>query len=197
MPSDPRAGRSSRSRRRTATPRRRAGRRPLREDGPQRDRVRADGGVRRGLRADDHSEFDLDLDQIAGIWRYGSVVRSWLLDLLYEAFKEHGSTSRRSRLRRGLGRGPLDDQRGDRRERPGPGDRRALFARFASRREINFAAKVHAALRNQFGGHAVRAAEARGEDPDPASLRTRCSKGSSSGARRTRACSSSSARRAT
>ena len=43
----------------------------------------------------------------------------------------------------------------------------SLFARFASRREINFAAKVAAALRNQFGGHAVRAAEKRVEDPDP------------------------------
>jgi 6-phosphogluconate dehydrogenase len=45
----------------------------------------------------------------------------------------------------------------------------SLFARFASRRDINFAAKVAAALRNQFGGHAVRAAEARGagEEMDP------------------------------
>ena len=43
----------------------------------------------------------------------------------------------------------------------------ALFARFASRDEINFGAKVQAALRNQFGGHAVRAAEERLEDPDP------------------------------
>ena len=39
-----------------------------------------------------HSMYPLDLTEIAGIWRHGSVVRSWLLDLLYEAFKEHGAT---------------------------------------------------------------------------------------------------------
>jgi 6-phosphogluconate dehydrogenase len=43
----------------------------------------------------------------------------------------------------------------------------SLFARFASRREIDFAAKVAAALRNQFGGHAVRAVEAARKGPDP------------------------------
>ena len=36
------------------------------------------------------SEFELDLSEIAGIWRYGSVVRSWLLELLHEAFEQHG-----------------------------------------------------------------------------------------------------------
>src|SRR3712207_6315951 len=44
-----------------------------------------------GFELMEHSEFDLDLEQIAGIWRYGSVVRSWLLDLLHEAFESHGS----------------------------------------------------------------------------------------------------------
>jgi hypothetical protein len=72
---------SSRSSRRSPRgrlrPRRPGRRRPLRQDGPQRDRVRPDAGLRRGLR--DHGsadEFDLDLHEIAGIWRYGSVVRS-------------------------------------------------------------------------------------------------------------------------
>ena len=65
-----------------------------------------------------HSEFDLDLTEIAGIWRYGSVVRSWLLELLHAAFEQHGDEPRRHRgVRRGLRRGPLDDQRGDRRGR--------------------------------------------------------------------------------
>ena len=70
-----------------------------------------------------HSEYEYDLAEVAGIWRYGSVVRSWLLELLYEAFQEHGSAPRRHRgLRRGLGRGALDDRRGDQRERAGAGD---------------------------------------------------------------------------
>ena len=55
------------------------------------------------------SEFDLDFEQISGIWRYGSVVRSWLLDLLHDAFAEHGGgLERHRRLRRGLRRGTLD-----------------------------------------------------------------------------------------
>ena len=64
------------------------------------------------------SEFDLDLHEIAGIWRYGSVVRSWLLELLHAAFEKEGARPREDpRLRRGLRRGPLDDRRGDRRGR--------------------------------------------------------------------------------
>ena len=107
-----------------------------------------------------HSEFDLDLEQVAGIWRYGSVVRSWLLDLLHEAFDEHGSD---------LGDiAPYVEDSGEGRWTineaineavPVPVISAALFARFASRRDIDFAAKVAAALRNQFGGHAIRAVE--------------------------------------
>ncbi len=64
------------------------------------------------------SEFDLDLAEISGIWRYGSVVRSWLLELLHEAFGAEGNAARADRrLRRGLRRGPLDDERGDRQRR--------------------------------------------------------------------------------
>ena len=103
-----------------------------------------------------HSRYDLDLEEIAGIWRYGSVVRSWLLDLLYEAFNDARLEARGHRaVRRGLRRRPLDDQRGDRPHVPVPVIASSLFARFASRRRVNFGAKVAAALRNQFGGHAV------------------------------------------
>jgi len=122
-----------------------------------------------GFEIMEHSEFDLDLTQISGIWRYGSVVRSWLLELLHTAFEQHG--------------GDLDDiapyveDSGEGRwtiheaiaeNVPAPVIAASLFARFASRDEINFSAKVAAALRNQFGGHAIRAmqkAEASSEDP--------------------------------
>jgi 6-phosphogluconate dehydrogenase len=107
----------------------------------------------------EHSEFDLDLHQITGIWRYGSVVRSWLLELLHSAFEEHGGE---------LGDvAPYVEDSGEGRwtiheaiaeNVPAPVIAAALFARFASRDELNFAAKVAAALRNQFGGHAIRAA---------------------------------------
>jgi 6-phosphogluconate dehydrogenase len=115
-----------------------------------------------------HSEFELNLSEIAGIWRYGSVVRSWLLELLHEALEQQGD---------GLDNiAPYVEDSGEGRwtineainaNVPVPAITAALFARFASRREIDFSAKVQAALRNQFGGHAVKAAKAAKKAPRP------------------------------
>jgi 6-phosphogluconate dehydrogenase len=115
-----------------------------------------------------HSEFDLDLSDVAGIWRYGSVVRSWLLELLHAALEEHGD-----RLEdiagyvedSGEGRWTINEAINE--NVPVPVITAALYARFASRQDINFAAKVAAALRNQFGGHAVQAVRAAKDAPDP------------------------------
>jgi 6-phosphogluconate dehydrogenase len=107
-----------------------------------------------------HSEFELDLREVSGIWRYGSVVRSWLLDLLHEAFEAHGSELEDIEgyvEDSGEGRWTINEAINA--AVPVPAISAALFARFASRRDIDFAAKVAAALRNQFGGHAVRAVE--------------------------------------
>jgi 6-phosphogluconate dehydrogenase len=114
------------------------------------------------------SEFDLDLTEIAGIWRYGSVVRSWLLELLYAAFEHDGSELE------GIA-GYVEDSGEGRwtvfeainESVPAPAISAALFARFASRQDESFAAKVNAALRNQFGGHAIRAVEQAKASPDP------------------------------
>jgi 6-phosphogluconate dehydrogenase len=106
------------------------------------------------------SEFDLDLHEIAGIWRYGSVVRSWLLELLYAAFELDGSKLEKIRgyvEDSGEGRWTIAEAIAE--DVPVPVITAALFARFASRQDESFAAKVNAALRNQFGGHAVRAAD--------------------------------------
>jgi 6-phosphogluconate dehydrogenase len=121
-----------------------------------------------GFEIMEHSEFDLDLTEIAGIWRYGSVVRSWLLELLYAAFEQHGA-----RLDdiapyvedSGEGRWTLNEAINE--NVPAHMIAASLFARFASRREIDFSAKVAAALRNQFGGHAVKAVERAKAGPDP------------------------------
>ncbi len=102
------------------------------------------------------SEFGLDLQEIAGIWRYGSVVRSWLLELLYAAFEEDGSdlASIRGYVEdSGEGRWTIHEAIAE--NVPVPVITAALYARFASRQDESFAAKVDAALRNQFGGHAV------------------------------------------
>jgi 6-phosphogluconate dehydrogenase len=121
-----------------------------------------------GFEIIEHSEFDVDLHELAGIWRNGSVVRSWLLELLHTAFEDHGN-----KLEdiapwvedSGEGRWTIHEAIAE--NVPAPVISAALFARFASRNEINFAAKVSAALRNQFGGHAIKAmAKAEGsEDP--------------------------------
>ncbi len=106
------------------------------------------------------SEFDLDLHGIAGIWRYGSVVRSWLLELLHAAFELEGSHLEKIRgyvEDSGEGRWTIAEAIAE--DVPVPVITAALFARFASRQDESFAAKVNAALRNQFGGHAVKAAE--------------------------------------
>jgi 6-phosphogluconate dehydrogenase len=106
------------------------------------------------------SEFGLDLHEIAGIWRYGSVVRSWLLELLHAAFEKEGGELEAIRgfvEDSGEGRWTIAEAIAE--DVPVPVITAALFARFASRQEESFAAKVNAALRNQFGGHAVRAVE--------------------------------------
>jgi len=116
-----------------------------------------------------HSEYELDLLRIAGIWRYGSVVRSWLLELLHEALEEHGSALEDiAPYVEDSGEGRWTINEAINAAVPVPAIASSLFSRFASRQEINFGAKVAAALRNQFGGHAVRAIEkamARTEDP--------------------------------
>jgi 6-phosphogluconate dehydrogenase len=102
------------------------------------------------------SEFGLDLEQVAGIWRYGSVVRSWLLELLYDAFAAEGSDLKRIKgyvEDSGEGRWTIAEAIAE--DVPVPVITAALFARFASREDESFAAKVNAALRNQFGGHKV------------------------------------------
>jgi 6-phosphogluconate dehydrogenase len=113
-------------------------------------------------------EFKLDLSEIAGIWRYGSVVRSWLLELLHQALEEHGDNlDDIAPYVEDSGEGRWTINAAIDNAVPLPAITAALYGRFASRREINFAAKVQAALRNQFGGHAVRAIEEAKESPDP------------------------------
>jgi 6-phosphogluconate dehydrogenase len=114
------------------------------------------------------SPFSLDLSEIAGIWRYGSVVRSWLLELLYTALEEHGDDLGDIAPYvedSGEGRWTIDAAIAE--SVPVPVIATALFARFSSRLDYSFSAKVAAALRNQFGGHAVRAVEQAKAGSDP------------------------------
>jgi 6-phosphogluconate dehydrogenase len=106
------------------------------------------------------SEFDLDLATISGIWRYGSVVRSWLLDLLHDALeKDPGLTSIDGYVE-DSGEGRWTVQAAMDQDVPAPITTLSLFLRFASRQRESFAAKTVAALRQEFGGHGVRAESA-------------------------------------
>jgi 6-phosphogluconate dehydrogenase len=121
-----------------------------------------------GFEIMEHSEYDLDSHQISGIWRNGSVVRSWLLELLHSAFDEHGSKLEDIAPYvedSGEGRWTITEAINE--NVPAPVIAASLFARFASRDEIKFSAKVAAALRNQFGGHAIRAVEKAKAGADP------------------------------
>ena len=98
----------------------------------------------------------LDLKEIAGVWRHGSVVRSWLLDLLYEALsKDPGLDGIRGYVE-DSGEGRWTVTSAIEQNVPAPVITLSLLMRIASRQEESFSAKVEAALRNEFGGHAVK-----------------------------------------
>ena len=101
-------------------------------------------------------EFNLDLARIAEIWRYGSVVRSWLLDLTAAALQEEPSLASLQAYVEDSGEGRWTVQESVDLAVPAPVISASLQARFRSRQENSFGARLLAAMRNQFGGHAVR-----------------------------------------
>jgi 6-phosphogluconate dehydrogenase len=109
-------------------------------------------------------DFDLDLLQITGLWQHGSVVRGWLLDLLERAFQADPGLDSIEGYVEDSGEGRWTVHEAIEAAVPVPAIALALFARFSSRQDESFAAKVNAALRQQFGGHAVRSAEAKAAD---------------------------------
>ncbi len=104
-------------------------------------------------------EFDLDLGQIAEGWRYGSVVRSWLLDLAAAALVEDPKLESLEAYVEDSGEGRWTVQESIDLAVPAPVITASVQARFRSRQKGPFGAKMLAALRNQFGGHAVRRTE--------------------------------------
>ncbi len=101
-------------------------------------------------------EFGLDLHQISEIWRFGSVVRSWLLDLTANALSENPDLDGIKGWVADSGEGRWTVFEAIDLDVPAPVITQALQARFVSRQEESFAAKILAAMRNQFGGHAIK-----------------------------------------
>ncbi len=103
------------------------------------------------------SEFNLNLRDIAWVWGKGSVVRSWLQELMVLAFEEDGNSLEKIKgFVSDSGEGRWTIQAAIDEDVPAPVITLALFQRFMSRQDESFAAKVNAALRKQFGGHAVK-----------------------------------------
>ncbi|HEV7846102.1 MAG TPA: decarboxylating 6-phosphogluconate dehydrogenase [Thermoleophilaceae bacterium] len=108
----------------------------------------------------DSCEYELDNAKIAHLWMQGSVVRSWLCELAARAFEQEGNELAAIAPYvedSGEGRWTIEDA--IERRVPTPVITASLYERFSSRGQGEFAAKVNAALRNQFGGHAVVAAD--------------------------------------
>jgi 6-phosphogluconate dehydrogenase len=107
--------------------------------------------IMRGSRLYPH----LDLHQIASVWQNGSVVRSWLLDLAERALAADPNLEQIRGYVQDSGEGRWTILEAIEEDIPAPLTAISLFARFASRQDESFAMKMIAALRNQFGGHAV------------------------------------------
>ncbi|MGH3666353.1 MAG: phosphogluconate dehydrogenase (NAD(+)-dependent, decarboxylating) [Egibacteraceae bacterium] len=105
------------------------------------------------------SEFSLDLHQIAQVWRRGSVVRSWLLDLAASALEADPTLERVAGYVEDSGEGRWTVEAAIDYAVPAPTIAAALFTRFASRQEDALGNRMLAALRKEFGGHTVRARE--------------------------------------
>ncbi len=98
-------------------------------------------------------ELDLDLHQVAAVWRHGSVVRSWLLDLAELALADRDGFATIKGYVEDSGEGRWTVEEAINRAVAAPVITASLFARFSSRQPNSYAARIVAALRNQFGGH--------------------------------------------
>ena len=113
-------------------------------------------GYAEGFELMSESEYRLDLPAIAKLWNQGSVVRSWLLELTADALRADPALEHLKAHVEDSGEGRWTVEDAVEKSVPAPTITAALFARFRSRRDNSFADRLLAALRNQFGGHAVR-----------------------------------------
>jgi 6-phosphogluconate dehydrogenase len=113
------------------------------------------------IKSPEHFSYDLDVAAIAEVWRHGSVVRSWLLDLAAAALARDGGLREFRGEVADSGEGRWTVEAAIQAGAPVPVLATALFARFASRGEDDFANRVLSAMRFEFGGHAERGAPSR------------------------------------
>jgi 6-phosphogluconate dehydrogenase len=109
-----------------------------------------------GFEIMEKSPFDIDLTGVSNIWQHGSVVRSWLLELIALSLEEDPKLSHIKDYVQDSGEGRWTVQAAIDFDVPAPVITTSLFNRFQSRQEESFAMKLVAAMRHQFGGHAVK-----------------------------------------
>lgn len=109
------------------------------------------------------SDFDINVGDVAQVWRHGSVVRSWLLDLIAKALESDPDLDDLDDYVEDSGEGRWTVEEAIEHAVPAPTIALSLFQRFASRQDASYAGKMIAALRREFGGHAVKSIE----DPGP------------------------------
>jgi 6-phosphogluconate dehydrogenase len=103
------------------------------------------------------SEFDIDLKKVADLWNHGAVVRSWLLELAADAYKDEGNSLEKiAPYVDDSGTGRWTSEYAIQNAIPVPAITISLYERFASRQDNAYSARVIAALRNQFGGHPIK-----------------------------------------
>ncbi|TMF02901.1 MAG: decarboxylating 6-phosphogluconate dehydrogenase [Chloroflexi bacterium] len=109
-----------------------------------------------GFQILEKSEYPLNLEQVGKIWQHGSVVRSWLLDLAVSAFEKDPKLEQLEGWVADSGEGRWTLEAAIDEDVPAPIITMSLFSRFYSRDRNSFSWRVLAALRNEFGGHAIR-----------------------------------------
>ncbi|AIS52252.1 6-phosphogluconate dehydrogenase, decarboxylating [Thermoanaerobacter kivui] len=108
-----------------------------------------------GFEVLEKSQFDFDLKEVARVWSHGSVIRGWLMELMEKAFEKDPKLSGIKGVMHSSGEGLWTLEEALNLKVPVPVIAQSLFMRYRSEQEDTFAGKVVAALRNEFGGHAV------------------------------------------
>lgn len=101
------------------------------------------------------SEFDFNFKEVSRVWNNGSVIRGWLMELMESAFSKDGKLDSIKGIMYSSGEGLWTVQEALELKVPAPVITQSLFTRYRSEQEDTFTGKVVAALRNEFGGHAV------------------------------------------
>jgi 6-phosphogluconate dehydrogenase len=118
-------------------------------------------GYAEGFEILNASDYQLDLYQIAELWRHGSVIRSWLLDLAAAAYQRDPQLQALTGYVEDSGEGRWTVQEALDKNVPAPAINLSLLMRIRSRQRDSYSAKVIAALRNEFGGHPIHPSQTR------------------------------------